>query len=212
MKRLDKLLALAVGLAMVPALAYGAHRGEQDAGSALAAFVPGGVVMGGIHEDIDPLRPPGLPAGVTVDPATGRLVGAPEQALDGVTWITWEDIASPEDTGEASDIPQSIHALHGKRVALLGFVYPLYDPLEFREFLLVASSFTCCYGTKPGIDEMIYTLVSKDADPLNMDPRPIRLTGTFHIEVQRMMEDDPESPVVLLYKIDDATVAYLSDR
>ncbi len=198
-------------LAVLGAFVVGAHEAAQAPfGEAGAARFVGGSFPGRLHEGIDPLRPPGLPEGASIDPTTGRLMGLRASDGAGVRGLAWEDLTLPEGFRDPATLPDGPKGLVGERVALIGFVSPTFEVEAFRHFFLVASTFACCYGRPPGLDGIVEVRLAADARPLDMDPRPHVVTGTLRIE-PLFLTKAADAPLVLLYHLSDARAVALGD-
>ena len=198
---IDWILIVVVGAGLPVAFGMAAESArDAEQGNKMGA----GFAMGArLHENVDPINPPGLPAGVTVDPATGYLVGVDLEPREGETFLKWSTLTASTYPNGVSDVPADVTALHGKPVAMVGFVMPLFEPEQFREFVLVGSTLTCCYGKPPGLGGVLKVDLHEEATALDMDPRPVLVRGRFVIKEMRLNEADPKSPVVLLYRIED---------
>ena len=141
----------------------------------------------------------GLPPGVTIDPQTLELVGldlAPEDGTQAVTWATLRGYEYQEDL---QGVPESIRALDGQRVTMAGFLLPLYEFDDIKEFNLVASHWSCCFGVPPGINGWVYVHLAKGQKGLKNSTDPLKIVGTFHVR-----EHKEAGYVVSIYTIDDA--------
>lgn len=203
MGRADGLLLVTALLVALGAVGYGVMEAARPAGEAGSTTLLGGALGGQLHAGVDPLRPPGLPEGARIDPATGRLVGVRAADGDGARGLAWEDLALPDGLVDMAELPAAVRALEGQRIALIGFVSPAFDPVAFRHFFLVASTFACCFGQPPGLDGLLEVRLAESASPLDMDPRPHVVSGILRIEPLRLRES-PDAPIVLLFHLDEA--------
>ena len=157
----------------------------RRAPAAPPAFFSAGVFGHGpdaTRAGIDPFAPPGLPAGVRIDPETGLMTGLDAQAVKGATWLTWDRMGPALEFEDEDQIPEPIRAKHGATVAIAGFVKALDAPTAMRHFLLVGSHLACCFGTWPGPAGMIEVFLSNAASPTNARPEPVLITGRLEIE------------------------------
>lgn len=61
-----------------------------------------------------------------------------------------------KDKGARDPFPKEIKALHGKKVILDGFMFPIdFEKGKVRSFLLSNGMFGCCFGDAPSITETI---------------------------------------------------------
>lgn len=209
-RRADALLLGVTLLAVFAAVGIGVLEASRGTGEGVPATMLGGVLGGQLHAGVDPLRPPGLPEGAAIDPATGRLVGLRAPDGEGVRGLAWEDLALPADLVDLADVPASVRALEGQEVALVGFVSPAFEPVAFRHFFLVASTFACCFGQPPGLDGLLEVRLAGASTPLDMDPRPHVVRGRLRIEPLRLRESE-DAPIVLLFHLDEAQATALGD-
>jgi hypothetical protein len=78
-------------------------------------------------------------------------------------------------------MPQRIKDLSGKKVLMTGFMLPLDDVQNMKEFLLVQSLWSCCYGTPPDIHGIVRAVMPKGRRT-DYFFDPIKLVGTFKVE------------------------------
>lgn len=113
----------------------------------------------------------------------------------------------PENTENASQIPQKIRNLDEKEIALKGFMLPLkMEKGRVTEFLIMRDQSMCCYGTIPKINEWVSVkMKEKGAKPVmeqivtmfgKLRVGEIRedgyLVGIYEMEGYRM--DGPKNP------------------
>jgi hypothetical protein len=194
------LVALGLGAALVRGI--GASRAAVVLAGSPTTHVAGHFA-GRLHEGVDPLQPPGLPEGVEVDPDTGRLRGLRPAEREGVESLVWEDLTLPEELRDLADVPPAVAARAGGRIALVGFVSPAFDPVAFRHFFLVASTYVCCFGREPALHEIVEVRLARDATPLDMDPRPYQVEGVLRLEPIRMPAT-ADGRIILLFHLDEA--------
>jgi hypothetical protein len=79
------------------------------------------------------------------------------------------------------DVPPSIRALDGSRVACMGFMLPFdFKPAGTRHFGLMRNQVGCCFGMAPGLNEWIdVTLPGKPVEVL-MD-QPLLVVGVLKV-------------------------------
>lgn len=143
-------------------------------------------------EPIKPLTPPAS----TPPPPAVAADAAPAAAVDGVTPVGFDKLSAfryevPEEgtatpgnttaTDPDTQIPESVKAFHGKRVALKGFMLPLkVEQGLVTELLIMRDQSMCCYGTVPKINEWVSVrMTSKGVKPV-MD-QAITLQGTLKV-------------------------------
>ncbi len=81
----------------------------------------------------------------------------------------------------------------------------LYDLRAMREFLLVGSHYTCCFGTPPGFGDQIRVALHPRLRGLDATPAPVRVAGTLRIHPEHLFEKG-RGPLIGLFRIVDAEV------
>jgi hypothetical protein len=204
-----------LGCAVAAAVAVAAARTHGAPGNAPSAFLlpsAGGDAHGrafaagaSLRTDIDPLRPPGLPEGARVDPETGLVTGIDLRPAAGETAVAWTLLASADGVQSAEALPEEIRALAGRRVVMAGFVMPLYEIDDFREFLLVGSHYACCFGRPPGLGGMALVRIADGQPAVKPVLAPMRISGRLVIRERRSRDGD----LLLLFHLDEARAAPL---
>ncbi len=93
-------------------------------------------------------------------------------------------------------MPKRIHSLNKKKVVMAGFMLPIDAVEDIKEFYLVKSLWSCCYGTPPDVNGLVKVrLTGKKGLDYQYDP--LLLIGEFR--VQKEMDDDY---CVAIYQID----------
>ncbi|MHC4548467.1 MAG: DUF3299 domain-containing protein [Planctomycetota bacterium] len=79
-------------------------------------------------------------------------------------------------------IPASVKALHGKKIAIKGFMVPLKnDGEEVVEFVLLRNQGACCFGIVPRMNEWIHvTMEPTKIAPYAVDV-PLTVFGTLEV-------------------------------
>ncbi len=145
-----------------------------------------------------------LPPGMSVDPATGLLIGVVPPDVPGCTPLPWERLREYTYRPGLKDMPESLRALDGQRVVMLGFLMAVFEWDDIREFHLVGNHWSCCYGIPPGLDSAVHVRLKAGHEGLPNTLRPIRVIGTLKIEERK------ESGIVYaIYAIPDAEVVIL---
>jgi hypothetical protein len=67
-----------------------------------------------------------------------------------------------EYTKGLEGMPADVRALDGSKVLMLGFMLPIDEVEHMREFLLVASLWSCCYGTPPNVHGIVRCVMPAD--------------------------------------------------
>lgn len=76
--------------------------------------------------------------------------------------------------------PKPIHALSGRRFDCVGFMYPLQTGEKIKNFCLLRSTQTCCYGPRPQFNQ--YILVEMKEPVKFQRLTPVMLSGKFFVE------------------------------
>lgn len=78
-------------------------------------------------------------------------------------------------------MPKRIKELAGKKVLMVGFMLPIDEVQNIKEFLLVKSLWSCCYGQPPDINGIVRVVMPK-GKTTDYFFDPIKIVGTFKIE------------------------------
>ncbi|MGE0143585.1 MAG: DUF3299 domain-containing protein [Planctomycetota bacterium] len=98
--------------------------------------------------------------------------------------VRFEDICDwPYDDG-LKGCPEAVRKLDGKKVAMIGFMLPIDEVENIKEFLLVQSLWACCYGTPPDINGIV-RVVMKGDKRTDYQFEPVLVTGTFRVRETR---------------------------
>ena len=155
-------LSLVVTGAVV--LSLGVFRAGRDAAAALQPEAAVNVPAATGHNNLT-LDETGLSA----DAAEGRL-----------TFATLEQWHFTPD--HPNDAPEAVRQLDGREQRLSGFMFPLESGTTLRNFCLLKTTQTCCYGPMPQFNQ--YVLVEMDKPVTLAATRPVTVTGKFHIDPQ----------------------------
>jgi hypothetical protein len=164
-------LILALGGKVDPATAAEA-RGTEVSGYDKPAQVPGGT---------DPSDLAAMQSAKSMLDAEKRIRQMlKEGKLTGIDRIlTFEEISSwPYEDG-LKGMPKQLEKLDGQQVMMIGFMLPIDDVQEMKEFLLVQSLWSCCFGQPPDINGIV-RVVMKDKR-IDYLFEPIRVTGKFKV-------------------------------
>jgi hypothetical protein len=82
-------------------------------------------------------------------------------------------------------MPQSIKELAGKKVLMTGFMLPIDEVRNIKEFLLVQSLWSCCYGQPPDIHGLVRVVMPK-GKTTDYFFDPLKIVGTFKVEATYM--------------------------
>ncbi|MBM4061318.1 MAG: DUF3299 domain-containing protein [Planctomycetes bacterium] len=78
-------------------------------------------------------------------------------------------------------MPKRVADLSGKKVLMTGFMLPIDEVQNIKEFLLVQSLWACCYGTPPDIHGIVRVVMPK-GKTTDYFFDPLKITGTFKVE------------------------------
>ena len=82
-------------------------------------------------------------------------------------------------------MPKRIRDLSGKKVLMTGFMLPIEEVQNIKEFLLVQSLWSCCYGSPPDIHGIVRVVMPK-GKTTDYFFDPLKLVGTFKVEATVM--------------------------
>jgi hypothetical protein len=95
--------------------------------------------------------------------------------------LTFDEVASwPYEDG-LKGMPGAVKKLDGQKVLMTGFMLPIDAVENIREFLLVESLWSCCYGQPPDINGTV-RVVLKGESRTDYMFEPIKMIGTFRVE------------------------------
>lgn len=95
--------------------------------------------------------------------------------------LTFDEIESwPYEDG-LKGMPKRLKELSGKKVLMTGFMLPIDEVKNIKEFLLVQSLWSCCYGQPPDINGLVRCVMPK-GKTTDYFFDPLKIIGTFKIE------------------------------
>jgi hypothetical protein len=198
----DRLLVLSGSAVLVAGLLFGA----ASAGATLER--PGEVALRrraraeeeALFPPVPALAdPPRAEQKVRVDPKTLQIVGLDLAPPPGHVVVAWDLLQSYEYQADLAGLPAAIRALDGQKVTLAGFLMATYEWDEIKEFSLVSSHWSCCFGMPPGMDGWVNVKLAADQPGLPNTSEPIKVSGTF-----RVGEVSESGMVVAIYSLEDA--------
>jgi len=78
--------------------------------------------------------------------------------------------------------PEEIMAENGKRVKIVGFMYPLESGEKVKSFCLLRTTQTCCYGPRPQWSQYLFTEIDQ---PVPFERySPVVVDGKFIVDPQ----------------------------
>lgn len=93
---------------------------------------------------------------------------------------------------QGAPMPEEIQALHGKRVEIKGFIYPLKNPRNMREFLFMKDRGTCCYGAGFQWTHILDVKIPPEREAIHYTTAPVTLVGTLRV-IPRFIDGYPDS-------------------
>lgn len=112
------------------------------------------------------------------DIKAGKLTGLDQ-------FLPFDELTSwPYEDG-LKGMPKRIKDLSGKKVLMTGFMLPIDEVQNIKEFLLVQSLWSCCYGSPPDIHGIVRVVMPK-GKTTDYYFDPLKITGTFRIEATMM--------------------------
>jgi len=94
--------------------------------------------------------------------------------------LPFEEISSWPYQDGLKGMPKRIKKLDGKQVLMTGFMLPIDEVENIKEFLLVQSLWGCCYGTPPDINGVV-RVVMKGSKRIDYEFEPIKVIGAFSV-------------------------------
>ncbi|MFM8979150.1 MAG: DUF3299 domain-containing protein [Planctomycetia bacterium] len=141
-----------------------------------------------------------LPAGVKVD-VNGVLEASPESAAPGTRYLSWEVLRSFEYSAAVGlgGIPEALKAVDGQRVTMVGFLMPSYEWEDIKQFALVGSYWSCCFGMPAGLNGTVNVTLARGQKGLERSLEPLQVVGTF-----RAAEVREAGWLIAIYSLQDA--------
>jgi hypothetical protein len=98
-----------------------------------------------------------------------------EMRLTFASLMMWE-----YDAKKNSPPPEGVKKLDGRKVRIVGFMYPLQEGANIQKFCLLRSTQTCCYGPKPQYNQYIFVEMAKPTQFHRLDP--VSCVGLLRVE------------------------------
>ena len=103
----------------------------------------------------------------------GKLTG-----LDKV--VTFDELSSwPYEDG-LKGMPKRVKDIDGKKVLMTGFMLPIDEVQNIKEFLLVQSLWSCCFGQPPDINGIVRVVMNKHRIDYKFEP--LKIIGRFQVK------------------------------
>ncbi|HEX5136860.1 MAG TPA: DUF3299 domain-containing protein [Planctomycetota bacterium] len=107
-----------------------------------------------------------------------------------------------EGVPPVDQIPVSIKALHGKKVAIKGFMLPYKNDGEnVTEFILLRNQGLCCFGTVPRMNEWVHVKMAPGRGAPYAIDVPLTVFGTLEVG-----EEYEKNVLMSLYRMESTTV------
>ena len=119
----------------------------------------------------------------------------------GYNRLTFEVLKSWTYVEGKTTFPGFIKALDGKPVEMLGYMMPLTEIENIKEFLLVPSLWGCCYGQPPAVNHIVAVKMPA-GQTTKFYSGPIRIDGRFSVG-----ETKQDGYVVSLYVLTPVKIA-----
>ncbi|MEZ6037672.1 MAG: DUF3299 domain-containing protein [Planctomycetota bacterium] len=111
--------------------------------------------------------------------AEGKIAGVDEL-------LPFDDLAKDwKYTEGLKGLPRAVRDLDGRRVVMIGFMLPIDEVAGMKEFLLVQSLWSCCYGTPPDIHQIVRCVMPR-GKTVDYEFEPVLLVGEFRVEATTM--------------------------
>jgi hypothetical protein len=209
MTPLDRWFVMLGSPLLAGAIALGAANANEtvedpDRGGRLLRAGGEDEVVGPVADPSTPPVPSNLPPGVKIDPNTLALTGLELKPDEGTEAVTWELLKSYTYQDGLANLADGIQAVDGKPVTMAGFLLPIYEFDQIKEFLLVGSHWSCCYGVPPSLEGVVHVRLGATEEGLPNTAEPLKVVGTF-----RAVERKQSGYVLSIYEIADARAQIL---
>lgn len=95
--------------------------------------------------------------------------------------LPFDELASWAYEDGLKGMPKRVRDLDGKKVMMTGFMLPIDEVEKIKEFLLVQSLWSCCYGQPPDINGIVRVVMPK-GKTTDYFFDPLKIVGTFKVE------------------------------
>ena len=76
--------------------------------------------------------------------------------------------------------PEKVKKLDGRKVRLMGFMYPLQEGTSIKYFCLLRTTQTCCYGPRPQYNQYVFVEMGKQTKFYRLNP--VSCVGKLRVE------------------------------
>ena len=108
------------------------------------------------------------------------------------TLMTWD-----YDVSTNPPPPDKIKSMDGRKIKLVGFMYPLQQGKSIQYFCLLRTTQTCCYGPRPQYNQYVFVEMKTPTAFHRLDP--VSCTGKLRVE--------PTPDEGFIYRMDGETCA-----
>lgn len=95
--------------------------------------------------------------------------------------VTFDELESWPYEDALKGMPKRVRDLDGKKVLMTGFMLPIDEVQNIKEFLLVQSLWSCCYGQPPDINGIVRVIMPDDKRT-DYFFDPLKIVGKFKVE------------------------------
>lgn len=95
--------------------------------------------------------------------------------------LTFEELSNWTYQDGLKGMPTAVKEMDGKHVMMTGFMLPIDEVQNIKQFLLVQSLWSCCYGQPPDINGIV-RVVMKGDKRIDYKCDPIKVIGDFKVE------------------------------
>lgn len=95
--------------------------------------------------------------------------------------LPFEEISAWPYQDGLKGMPEAVKQLDGKSFMMTGFMLPIDEVENIKQFLLVQSLWSCCYGQPPDINGIV-RVVMKGDKRIDYQFEPIKVIGTFKVK------------------------------
>ncbi|HVX86095.1 MAG TPA: DUF3299 domain-containing protein [Phycisphaerae bacterium] len=88
------------------------------------------------------------------------------------------------DPVQGGDIPADVQQLNGAKIRVRGFMIPMTEAEQIKEFALVPSLVSCCFGQPPGVQH-VFTCHLPKGRAVDYCVDEIEVEGTLRIHMER---------------------------
>lgn len=127
---------------------------------------------------------------------TGILTLTPSfDVPDGYEKASWELLGGFEFV-DRKPLPDEVMRLDERRVGVAGYMMSMGEYDDVRNFLLVESQWSCCFGLPPEANQSIVCQIPHDHPATEMTNAAVRVLGTLEVGAER-----EDGYVVSLYRL-----------